>query len=76
MVVFGKREFIRAIVVVFGQKLFFTGRSGSIRAKVVVFGQSSCIRAKVVVIGQKWIYSGKSGSVRAKNGSDPAEIFV
>ena len=63
MVVFGKRESIRAIVVVFGQKLFSTGRSGS-------------IRAKVVVIGQKWIYSGKSGSVRAKNGSNPAKIYV
>ena len=76
VVAFGKRESIRAKVVLIGQKLFYTGRSGSIRAKVVVFGQSSCIRAKVLVIGQKWIYSGKSGSFRAKNGSTPEKTFV
>ena len=46
-------------MVVFGQKWFYSGRSGSIRAKVVVFGQSCCTRAKVVVIGQKLLYSGK-----------------
>ena len=48
-------------MVVFGQKWFYTGRSGSIWANFVVFGQSSCNRAKllysgkVVVIGQKWL---------------------
>ena len=76
MVVFGKKESIRAKVVVFGQKLFYTGRSVSFRTKVVVFGQSSCVRAKVVVIGERWIYLGKSGSIRAKNGSIPAKMFV
>ena len=76
VLVFWKRKSIRAKVVVLGQNLFYTGRSGSIRAKVVVFGQSSCIWAKVLVIGQKWIFSGKSGSIRAKNGSIPAKIFV
>ena len=37
---------IREKLVVFGQKLFYTGRSGS-------------IQAKVVVAGQKFLYSGK-----------------
>ena len=46
VIVFGKIESIRAKVVVFGQKLFYTGRSGFIRAKVVVFAQGSSIRAK------------------------------
>ena len=50
----------------FGQKWLYSGKSGSIRTKVVVFRQSSCIWAKVVVIGQRWIYSAKSGSTRAK----------
>ena len=62
VVVFGKIESIRTKLVVFGQKLFYTGRSGSIRAKVAVFGQGSCIRAKwlssgkVVVFEQMWLY--------------------
>ena len=33
-------------MVVFRQKLLYSGKSG-------------CIRAKVVVFGQKWLYSGK-----------------
>ena len=45
MVVLGK-------VVVFGQKRFYSGASGSIRVKEVAFGQEGCIRAK-------WLYSGK-----------------
>ena len=53
-------------MVVFGQKWFFTDKSGSIRAKVVVSRQSSCIRAKLVLVRQKWMFSGKSGSFRAK----------
>ena len=40
-------------VVVFGQKLFYSGKSG-------------CSGAKVVVFGQKWLYSGKSCFIRAK----------
>ena len=46
-------------MVLFVQKWFYSGRSGSIREKVVVFGQSCCARANVVVIGQKGLYSGK-----------------
>ena len=49
-------------VVLFGQKLLYSGKSGCIWSKVVVFGQSVCIRAKVVIIeknmvgfGQKWL---------------------
>ena len=60
----GKSESIRANVVVFGKKWFYSGRSGCIRVKVVVFGQGCCIRAesccsqagcirtKVVLFGQ------------------------
>ena len=48
-------------MVVFEQKWFFSGKSGSIREKDDVFGQSCCVRKKVVLIGQKWLYSGKSG---------------
>ena len=53
-------------MIVFGQKWFYSGKSGYIGAKVVAFGQSCYIRAKEVVFGQKWLYSGKSGSVQAK----------
>ena len=42
-------------MVVFEQKWFFSGKSGSIREKDVVFGQSCCVRKKVVLIGQKWL---------------------
>ena len=59
MVVFGQGGSIWAKVVLFGQKWFYSGKSGCIRAKVVVFGQSGCTRAKVVVYEQKWLYSGK-----------------
>ena len=51
---------------VFGQKLFYSGRSGSIRAKLMLFGQRCCNRAKVVLFGKKWFYSGKSGFIWAK----------
>ena len=47
---------IRIKVVVFGQKLWHSGKSGYLRAKVVVFKKSGCFRAKVVVFGQKWLY--------------------
>ena len=52
-------------MVVFGQKRFYSGSSGSIRAKLMLFGQSCCIRAKVVLFGKKLFYSGKSGCSRA-----------
>ena len=38
-------------MVVFGQKLLLSGKSG-------------CIGAKVVVLGQKWLYSDKSGCIQ------------
>ena len=66
MVVIGQSGFIWAKLVVSGQKWFYSGKRGSIRAKVVVFGQICCIRAKVAVFGQKQLYSGKSGCIRAK----------
>ena len=43
----------RAKVVVFVQKLLYSGKSGCIRAKNVAFGQSGGIWAKVVIFGQK-----------------------
>ena len=58
-------------MLVFGQKCFYSGKSGCIRAKwsisknVDVFWQSDSILAKVVVfgkvvvLGQKGLYSGK-----------------
>ena len=52
-------------MVVFGQKMFYSGRSGSIRAKLMLFGQSCCISATVVLFAKKWLYSGKSSSIRA-----------
>ena len=53
-------------MVLFGQKLLYSGKSGSIRPKVVVFVLSGCTWAKVVVFGQKWFCSDKSGCIRAK----------
>ena len=58
-------------MVLFGQKLLYSGKSGYIRAKTVLFGKmvviekSGSIQArwlhscKVVIFGQKWLYSGK-----------------
>ena len=43
-------------VVVFGQTLLYSGKSGCIRAKLVVFGE------KVVVLQLKWLYFAKTGS--------------
>ena len=63
MVAFGQGCCIRAKrlysgkVVVFGQKLFYSCKSGCICAKVVVFGQDGCFKAKVVVFRQKLLYS-------------------
>ena len=39
MVVFGQSGCVRAKVVVFGLKLFYSGKSGGNRVEVVVFGQ-------------------------------------
>ena len=46
MVVFGKKWLYSVKVVVFGQKLFNSGKSGCNRVKQVVF-------ARVVVFGQR-----------------------
>ena len=50
--IFDKKWLYSGKVVVFGQKRFYSGASGSIRVKEVAFGQGGCIRAK-------WLYSGK-----------------
>ena len=73
MVVFGQSGCIREKAVLFVQKWLYSGKRGSIRAKVVVLGKNGCIwakllysvksgrnRAKVVVFGQMWLYSGKN----------------
>ena len=59
MNVFWSSSFIRAKVVVYGQKWIYSGESGFIREKVVVFGQGGCIWIKLNEFGQ-------SGCVRAK----------
>ena len=62
MVVLRQSGCIRAKVVVFGQKLLHSGKSGCTRAKwlysgkVVVFGQMWLYLGKVVVFRQKWLY--------------------
>ena len=43
----------------FGQKGYYSSKSGCIRVKVSVFG-------KLVVFGEKSLYSGKSGCIGAK----------
>ena len=72
MVVFGQSSCIRAKlfdsdkVVVFGQKLLYSGQGACILAKY------DCIRAnwlysvKSGFIRAKWLYSGKGGCIRAK----------
>ena len=77
-VLFGEGGCIRVKEDVFGQKLLYSGKSGSTRALMVVFGQTGCIRVKwlhsgkVVVFYQghciraKWLYSVKSVCIRAK----------
>ena len=46
-------------MVIFGQKMLYSGKSCCIRAEVVVVGQSGCIWAELE-------YSGKPGCIRAK----------
>ena len=55
MVVFGISGFIRAKLVVFGQKWLYSAKSGCVRAKEVVFGESGSIRPKVIVFEPKWL---------------------
>ena len=66
VVEFGQSFCIGEKLVVIGQKLLYSGKSGCILAKVVVFGQSCLIRAKVVVIGQG-LFFGQSGCIWEKN---------
>ena len=62
---FGQKWLSLNKVLVFKQKLLYSGKSGClsmcgcIQEKVVVFGQVGCIRAK-------WLYSGKSAQFLAK----------
>ena len=53
-------------VVLFGQKLLFSGKSSCIRAREVVFGDEWLYSVDVVLFGQKWLYSGKRGCIPAK----------
>ena len=72
MVVFGQTSCILGKVgvfgqgVVFGQKWFYSGERGCIRAKVVVFGQKWLYSGKNGCIPGKWLFSGKSGGIRAE----------
>ena len=50
MVVFGQKLLYSGKVVVFVQNWLYSNQSGSIQAKVVVFG------LKMDVFGQKWLY--------------------
>ena len=75
-------------MVVFVQKLYFSGKSGCIWAKVVVIVQSGFFPAKAVVFGNNCRYSGKvvgfgkTGCIRAKvvvfvqSGLFPAKAVV
>ena len=42
-------------MVVIGQKLLYSGKSGSFRAKLVLFGQKMFFLGKVVVFKKKWL---------------------
>ena len=59
-------------MVVFGQKLLYSGKHACIRAKVVVFGKKWLYFDEMVVFGQtgciwaRWLYLGKSGCYRVK----------
>ena len=72
MAVFGQSGCSRSIVVVLRQKLLYSGKNSSIRAKrlysvkVVVFGQKLFNFGKVVVLGQNLLYSGRNGCIRAE----------
>ena len=60
----GKSGCIRAKIVVFVQKLFYSDKvvvfGQSNRAKWLYLGKSVSIRAKVVVFGQNMLYSDKA----------------
>ena len=56
MVVFGQSGSIRTKEVEFGRKRFFLGKSGCILVRWLYSGKSESIRAKMVLFGQKWLY--------------------
>ena len=50
----------------FGQKLFYSGKSGCNLAKWLYSGISGCIRAKWFSYAQKWFYLGKNCFIQTK----------
>ena len=50
---------IRTKVVVIGEKWFYSGKSGFIRAKWLYSGKSGSIPTKMVVFRKKWLCSAK-----------------
>ena len=50
-------------MVVVGQKLLCLGKVVVFWQKLIYSGKSSCIQTKVVLYGQKWFYSGESGCI-------------
>ena len=52
----GKSGCLRAKVVVFEQKMLYSGKVVVIGKKWLFFGQSGCTRAKVVVFGQLCLF--------------------
>ena len=53
-------------MVVFGQKLLCSGKSGFIRVKMIVFGQNLLYSGKGGCNRVSWLHSGKSRCIRAK----------
>ena len=72
MVVFGQGGCILEKVIVFGQKMFHSGKSGCIRAKWLCSGKNCSIRpinlysGKNGCIRARWLCLGISGCIRAK----------
>ena len=72
---------IRATIVLFGQKRFYSGKRCCFLAKVVVFGQKFLYSVKMVVFGnvvvfdQKLLYSGKL-VVRGQSGCVRTKVYV
>ena len=61
----GKSGCIQTIVVVIGQKFFYSGKVVLCGGKRVVFGKSSCILASWLYTGKAVLF-GQSGCIRAK----------
>ena len=65
MVVLGQKLLCLGEVVVFGQKLIYSSKSGCTRPKVVLYHQKWFYTGKSGCIWSKFLYSGKSGCNRA-----------